>query len=296
MEYECLAGADVEEEGIGVDAVETDAEAIRGNRETLGPVVAIHADRVDALAALDEVGTVAGIPLKEVITASEVCGIISGPAGECLRTAAAQQRIVAIPAMDRRDLRVSKHAVYLIDPDQVVAARCVDRDAIELAAIKAEVNRPVVPDIDLKHRWCPCLKAQGQFGAQWCAEYPQAAVDDVRRVTRTFRAGRVVRAAETTLKGAEVHHVHVCIEISIEVPGQARSTRRHARPGLTRGHHGEVFEVHVAVAVVITGDHRGTAIRIDGSAGNRARAGVHVVADTVTVGIADASRQHARRH
>jgi len=69
------------------------------------------------------------------------------------RTVAAEQRVIAGLAVERRQLRVGEHTVRLVDADDVVAASRLDNDVVELVALEVEFRRPVVADIDVeRHR------------------------------------------------------------------------------------------------------------------------------------------------
>src|SRR5262249_62179118 len=63
-----LGGADVDRERPRVDAVEADARPVGGGGELLGPGAAVDLDRIDAVAALVEVGPGTRVPDHPVAT------------------------------------------------------------------------------------------------------------------------------------------------------------------------------------------------------------------------------------
>ncbi len=184
IEDEVFGGADVEEERGGVDAVEPHPGAVGGHREVFVPVTPIDLDGIDAVAALHEVGSVAGIPVELVVARTHVRGIVAGAAVKRFRAAAADQGIIVRLAVQRRDLGVRKDAVPLVDPDHVVSAAGVHEDLIKQGAVEAEVGRAVIPEVDLQHRRHPRLQSQGDQVGRLRTLHDQRAVLDVCGVRR----------------------------------------------------------------------------------------------------------------
>jgi len=288
---EALAAAEVEEERSGTEAVEADACAVGGYSAFLGAIVATDLDGVEPADVLNEIRVVAGFPDEVVIAGAHKHVIVPGSAVVGLRATAPQQRVIASPAVDRGRLRVREGAVLLIDPDRVVATARVDHDAGELTAVEAEVDGAVVLDIDLQDRRPAGQQAERQHRTRGRADDVQAAVLEVRLVAGAVGAGGLIFTAEATLEGGGIRQVQVGVEVVIEFACLAGGAGREIRAGQTRRQVSEVSGVHVAVAVVVAGDDRRAAVGVDGRTGDRVRTEVHVVADAVTVGVADAGSQ-----
>ena len=149
---EVLAGADVDAERRGVEAVEPDARAVGGGGEHLRAAAAVDLDRVGAGAALVEVGVVARVPdhpvvagLAEDLVVGVAAGerVVLGAAEEEVEAALAEQRVVAglaeehvaAGAADERvvagaaeEVGTRQRAVGFVQGDRVVAALAEDLD------------------------------------------------------------------------------------------------------------------------------------------------------------------------
>jgi len=109
-------------------------------------------------------------------------------------------------------------------------------------------------------------------------------------VIRAVRVGGLVLAAQARLQDSEVGLVHVPIIIHVSRQAVA-GDRTHSRPGGTALEQTQIGGIHVSVAVVVAKNDWRATVRIDRGAGNGVGAGVHVVADAIAVGIADAGRR-----
>ena len=103
-----------------VDAVEADAGAVGGDGEGLGAVAAVDLDGVDAVAALVEVGVVAGVPdhavvarLAEDLVVAVAAGqdVVAGAAEEQVGAALAEQGVVARLAEEHVGARAAGQGV-----------------------------------------------------------------------------------------------------------------------------------------------------------------------------------------
>jgi hypothetical protein len=167
-----------------------------------------------------------------------------------LSPAAPDQRVIAAPAVDGGQLRVREDAVDLIDQDHVVAAACVDHDAIELAPVEAEVGHPVVPDIDLEDVRCSRPQTQGQRRVSGGSDDVQATVLNPCPMGRAVGAHRLVLSSEARLESGRISQVRIAVGVEIK-DFLARRARRDVGPELTENHLLKVAEIHVSVVVGI---------------------------------------------
>ena len=154
VERDALDVVEVERDVRDV-ADEQHARAVGRDVDVLADVGAVEGHGVAVGPALDGVVAVAGIPLErvgaaaqqgDVLAAVAVDEVVAGAADELLGRVAADQRVVAGPAVDgdglvdggrRRD-----------DADRVVAGAGGDVEVREEGAIEREVDRAVVADVD----------------------------------------------------------------------------------------------------------------------------------------------------
>ena len=125
VEDEVLGGADVDRERRRGDAVEADARAVGRGGELLGAVAAVDLDRVDAVAALVEVGVVAGVPDHPVVAALAE-GLVVG--------VAAGQRVVLAAAEQQVDAALAEQRVVAGLAEELVAAGAAGEDVVAGAA------------------------------------------------------------------------------------------------------------------------------------------------------------------
>ena len=97
---EVLGGADVDREGRRIDPVEPDARAVGGDGEDFGAVAAVDLGRIDAVAALEQVGIVAGVPDHAVVAGLAEHLVVAIAAGQHVVAVAAEQQIAAATADD----------------------------------------------------------------------------------------------------------------------------------------------------------------------------------------------------
>ncbi len=154
---------------VGDVAGEPEAVAVRRQVDLLGDVGAVEEQRVGAVLALDDVATVTRIPdegvvvgtqERDVVAAVPVDRVVPVAAEQCLRTGAAGEIVVSVPAVDRRRDRVGEDAVALVDAHLVVTRPGVDADLRDAVAFEAEVGRPVVTDVDLESARVAGLQAK----------------------------------------------------------------------------------------------------------------------------------------
>ena len=109
VEYEVLAGPDVDAERCRVDPVEPNPDTVGRDREALRTVGSVDLDGVGSRPALVEVGVVAGNPghpvvagLSEHLVVGVTTGedVVLGPTEQLVEAAPAQQRVVAGLAED----------------------------------------------------------------------------------------------------------------------------------------------------------------------------------------------------
>ena len=101
IQHEILGGADVDREGCWVNAIETDARAIRRRGENFVAAAAVDFDGVGAGAAFVEVGIIAGVPDHPIDPRLAKDLIIVVAAGERVVIGAAEQQIEAALAKQR---------------------------------------------------------------------------------------------------------------------------------------------------------------------------------------------------
>src|SRR6266516_1278778 len=190
-------------EGVEVDALdaggvhrdagdvarEPEAGAVRRQVDLLGDVGAVEEQRVGAVLALDDVATVTRIPNegvvagtqeRDVVAAVPVDRVVPVAAEQCLRTGAAGEIVVSVPAVDRRRDRVGEDTVALVDAHLVVARPGVDDDLRDAVAFEAEVGRAVVTDVDLESARVAGLQANRDLVAHFGALDRQDAVLELR--------------------------------------------------------------------------------------------------------------------
>src|SRR5215831_14260459 len=100
VENEIFGRADIQREGSRTDPIEADAVAIGGDREGLGTVAAIHFGGVDAIAALEQITAVTGIPDHAVVAGAAEQLVIPGTADQHIIAEASEQQIVAPLAVE----------------------------------------------------------------------------------------------------------------------------------------------------------------------------------------------------
>ena len=95
VEDQLLGGADIDAEGRRVEAVEAHAGAVGRDAEDLGAVAAVDLGGVDAVAAFEQVGVVAGVPDHAVVAGLAEHLVVAVAAGQGVVAVAAEEKIIA---------------------------------------------------------------------------------------------------------------------------------------------------------------------------------------------------------
>ena len=122
VDDEVFAGADVEREGGGIEAIEPDASAVGGDGKVFGAVAAVHLDGVDAVASFIEVRAFAGVPDHPVVAGLAEDLVVAGAAGQGVISVAAKELVIASLAQQDVVARLAEELVVAGAAGQRVVA------------------------------------------------------------------------------------------------------------------------------------------------------------------------------
>ena len=88
-------------------------------------------DGVAAVARIPDERVVAGAQERQVVAPVPVDRVVAVPPSSCLRSGAAGEPVVSVPAVERRRDAVGEGAVGLVDAHEVVAGAGVDDDPLD---------------------------------------------------------------------------------------------------------------------------------------------------------------------
>src|SRR5262249_13935675 len=111
VEDEIFGCADIKEERRRVEPVETHARAVGGDREGFGAVAAIDLGSVDAVAALEQVAVVAGVPDHAVVAALAEDLVVAIATGQHVVARAAEQLVGAAFAQESVVARAAEQQI-----------------------------------------------------------------------------------------------------------------------------------------------------------------------------------------
>ena len=157
-DVDLLERAEVERDAADV-AHQPRAQLVGRKPERLVRAGAVEGERVAAGRAVDRVAPVAGVPVEAIVPGAEPAGVVAAPAvdevvavarDQPLGAAAAQQGVAAAAALEGGPRLLGEDDPGLVDPDAVVAGAGAHADPVEAAALREEVGRAVVADVDLE--------------------------------------------------------------------------------------------------------------------------------------------------